>query len=108
VAALLLHCANQCTHRIMKPWRAPRHVEVEVLAAEQTHPVRSIVLLLFLQKQNLYACAQPGIPSQRRRSRPVAALPRDEEWCSATSADAGRSSPAPRTHITAPLLVRRS
>jgi len=35
----LLRCANQCTHRIMKPRRAPRHVEVEVLAAERTHPV---------------------------------------------------------------------
>ncbi len=35
----LLRCANQCTHHIMKPRRAPRHVEVEVLAAEQPHPV---------------------------------------------------------------------
>jgi hypothetical protein len=54
----------------MKPQHAPRHVEVVVLVAERAHPV-----LL-------------------RKARD----PLGEELRSVTSAGAGRSSPAPRTH----------
>jgi hypothetical protein len=57
-------------HCIMKPWHAPRHVEVVVLVAERTHPVR-----LRTARDPLATSPEP----------PLAALPR------------GRAPPWPRS-----------
>lgn len=61
--------------------------------------------VLSVNSSSLLRCANQCM---HRVMKPRHALPRGEELRSATSAGAGRSSPEPRTHSAAPLMVPRS